>query len=120
MKTHIKAVLGCVLAACLCSTAWAKVVTSKDLVGKKICWTAPTAPSTAQSTETTYYPGGKFYNTYWGKVTCQGFPGAGHCVADNGSASFDEGRVEKLPDGTFKVTVIVNGRSYENTGHYCQ
>jgi hypothetical protein len=115
MKTHGKAVLGCVLAACLSSTAMAKPATMKDLVGKKICWTAPTAPGPATSTVTTYYPGGKSYNTYWGRVTCQGV----HCVADKGS--YDIGApIEKLPDGTFKSTVTVNGVSYENTGHYCQ
>jgi hypothetical protein len=118
MNTHGKAVVSCVLAASLSSMAMANPVNyQKDLMGKKVCWTAPTAPSSAQSTESTYYPGRKFYNTYWGNGTCQGSLIAAHCVADKGA--FDS-HIEKLPDGTFKGTVIVNGVSYENTGRYCQ
>ena len=113
MKTHGKAVLGCVLAACLTSIAVAKPVNyEKDLLGKKVCWTTPSAPSTAQVTETTYSPGRKFYSTYWGNGACQG----SHCVTDKGNF---ESHVEKMPDGTFKSTTGINGAVYESTGHYC-
>ena len=112
MKTHGKVVVGCVLAACLGSTAMARPATSKDFVGKKICWTTPTAPPTASSTVSTYYPGGKFNNTYWGNGICQ----AHHCVADNGTYDV---QTEKLSDGTFKSTTNVGGAIYESTGRYC-
>jgi len=103
------------LAGCLSSTAMAKPATSKDLVGK-ICWATPTAsfaaPNCANSVDT-YYPGGKFHSTCWGNGTCQG----NHCVSETGT--FDR-QLEKLPDGTFKATVVFHGVTYEGTGHYCQ
>jgi hypothetical protein len=113
MKTHGKAslVLGCLLAACLSSTAMAKTATMKDLVGKKICWSSPNSP--VSSSTTTYYPGGKYYNTYWGNGVFTGT----HNVTDKGSF---EAHTEKLPDGTLKSTVIVNGANYEYTGRCCQ
>ncbi len=114
MSIYRKAFLGCVISASLSSTALAKPVDyAKDLVGKKVCWTTPTAPSSAQSTESTYYPGRKFNNTYWGNGKCQGH----HCVTDNGE--FDS-HMDKLPDGTFKSTTDINGAHYESTGRYCQ
>jgi hypothetical protein len=68
MEIHGKAVLGCALAACLSSAAVANPVNyEKDLAGKKVCWDAPTAPQAAASTQTTFYPGGKALNSYWGQ-----------------------------------------------------
>jgi hypothetical protein len=113
MKTQGKAVLGCVVAACLSSTAMARPTTPKDFAGKKVCWNSPTAPPTCANAEETYYPGGKFYSTCWGNGTCH----AHHCDTDKGSFDF---QTEKLRDGTFKATVNINGAIYESTGHYCQ
>lgn len=119
MKTHGKAILGCVLAASLCSAAMAKPTTEKDYVGKKICWTpVPGSPSGAVPSETTYFPGRKYHSTYWGNGTYDGTgPGFHHNVTDNGT--FDS-HTEKLPDGTFKSTVNINGLVIESTGRYCQ
>jgi hypothetical protein len=117
MKTLGKAVLGCVLAACLSSTAMAKPATLKDFEGKKICWTpVPGSPSGAVPGETTYYARGKFYNTYWGHGTLTKTPQGFHADTDNGSY---DSRPEKLPDGTFKSTVNINGLVIESTGRYC-
>jgi hypothetical protein len=102
-----------VLAGCFSSTAVAKPVAWKDLVGKKVCWTFPTAPPNCANGADTYYAGGKYNSYCFGNVTCQGH----HCVGDNGTF---ERQMEKLPDGTFKGTVVSNGVTYEGTGHYCQ
>lgn len=120
MKIYGKAVLGCVLAACLSSAAVANPVNyEKDLAGKKICWNAPTAPPAAASTETSFYPGGKAVNSYSGalKITRKG-NGWSHVDTEKGT-SF-ESHIEKLPDGTFKFTDIIGGGTYEGTGRYCQ
>ena len=114
MNTLGKVTLGCVLAASLSWPATANPVNYKrDLEGRKICWTSPTAPAAAQGSSTTFYAGGKAYNTYWGQMTISGH----HVDAERGSF---ESNLDKLPDGTFKVSDNIGGKVYESTGRYCQ
>jgi hypothetical protein len=118
VKTYGKAVLGCALAACLSSTAMANPVNyQKDLVGRKICWYTADLPSycgnaCVNSSTTTYYPGNKFYNSYWGNGSFVG----NHATSDKGG--FDA-YTEKLADGTFKWTVSQHGHKIEYSGKYC-
>jgi hypothetical protein len=93
-----------VVAACQSSTGMAN-----DAVGKKICWTL----GAGDSGVLTNYSGGKFSDTHWGNGTCQGR----HCVSNY--MTLDR-QFEKLPDGTFKLTVVLYGKTFEGTAHYCQ
>jgi hypothetical protein len=121
MKTHGKAVLGCVLAACLSSAAIAGPATMKDLVGKKICWVV-TASNRAVRWESpvtsTYSAGGRYYDTLRGAgtftLTASGF----HAATAKGSL---DSQIEKLSDGSFKSTEVANGHeTFVATGQYCQ
>jgi hypothetical protein len=117
MKTHGKAVLGCMLVTCLSSTAMANPATMKDLVGKKICWVTPNPPPGGVNSSTSKYsPGGKYDSTAWGAGKFAATAGGFHYDTERGS--FDA-RIEKLPDGAFKSTVTFNGTVTESTGRYC-
>jgi hypothetical protein len=75
-RSILTVALSCILAAGLSSTATAKPVTAKDVVGKKICWNTPNAPfgtpAGCVNDVTTYYHHGKFHSTCWGNGSCKG------------------------------------------------
>jgi hypothetical protein len=83
-----------VLVNCLSFTVMAKPVKydSKELVGKKVCWTDAVDGTTGY---VMFFPGGKNYSTDQGNCICQG----NHCDCDRGTW---DGQINKLPDGTFK------------------
>jgi hypothetical protein len=113
-----KAALGCALAACLFSPVLAKPVNyQKDLVGRKICWYTSDLPSycgnaCVNSSTTTYLPGNKYYNTYWGNGSFVGQQN----TTDKGVF---ESVLELSADGTFRNTVRQPGHTIVYTGKYC-
>jgi hypothetical protein len=106
-KAFLSLAAGAALASALLSPAMAKLATTADLSGRKICW--------GNGDTMTFSPGGKFSSTQYGDgtwaVTAVGVQlHAAHI-------HFTQWDIEKLPDGTFTRT---DGYAdSEATGKYC-
>jgi hypothetical protein len=91
------------------SLAMAKPVVSADLAGKKFCWNDG-------GTEN-YAADGKYSSTHDGQ-------GAWAIVANGVQISTNQinglADMQKLPDGTFTATWLIDGKPKTWTGHYCE
>ena len=103
------------------SSAIAGAVTTKDLAGKKICWTN----SVVGATVSTYGPGNKYTNPVDGTGTWAITAVGVEIRASTYSYVAD---VQKLPDGTFTAYTrvptntnpsSVRGTDVKSTGKYC-
>jgi hypothetical protein len=84
-------------------------VTNADLSGKKFCWNDGGSEN--------YYPDGKYSGANDGKGTWTITAKGVQISTDQISGLAD---MQKLPDGTFTATWIVDGKPKTWTGHYCQ
>lgn len=89
--------------------AMAAPVTEADLAGKKFCWNDGGTES--------YYNDGRYSSSNDGNGTW--------AVTDKGvriSTNQIDGLadMQRLPDGTFTATWVVNGKPETWTGHYCR
>ncbi len=91
------------------SPAIAAPVTNADLSGKKFCWNDG-------GTEN-YYADGKYSSSNDGKGTWAVTDKGVQISTDRISGLAD---MQKLSDGTFTATWLVNGKPQTWTGHYCQ
>jgi len=91
------------------SSAMASPVTSADLSGKKFCWNDG-------GTEN-YHADGKYFSTHDGTGTWVVTP-AGVQISTNQISGLAQ--MQRLPDGAFTSTWIVNGKPKTWTGHYCK
>ena len=93
----------------LLSPAMATPVTNADLSGKKFCWN--------DGGSETYYVDGKYSSTHDGvgtwEVTAKGVQ-----ISTNQISGLAD--MQKLPDGSFTATWIVDGKPKTWTGHYCE
>ena len=90
------------------SPAVATPVTSADLAGKKFCY--------MDGGTEMYYPDGKYVSSNDGTGTW--------AITDKGVQITTKqitglADMQKLPDGTFAATWIVDGKPQTWTGHYC-
>jgi hypothetical protein len=90
------------------SPAAARPATDADLAGKKFCWNDGGAE--------TYYPGGKYSSTHDGEGTWVVTP-RGVQISTNQITGLAD--IQRLADGTFTATWIVDGKPKTWTGHYC-
>jgi hypothetical protein len=110
MKAHFVFVAAVLCGPLLCaSPAAARPVAEADLSGRKFCWNDG-------GTET-YSPGGKYSSTHDGEGTWAIAPN-GVQISTNQIAGLAD--MQKLADGTFTATWIVDGKPKTWTGHYCQ
>jgi hypothetical protein len=93
----------------LSSPAMATPVTKADLSGKKFCWNDG-------GTEN-YQADGQYFSTHDGKGTWAVTPN-GVQISTNQIKGLAD--MQKLPDGTFTATWLVNGKPKVWTGHYCE
>ena len=93
----------------LSAPAIARPVISADLSGKKFCWNDG-------GTET-YRADGKYSSTHDGEGTWVVTP-KGVQISTNQIRGLAD--MQKLSDGTFTATWIVNGKPKTWTGHYCE
>jgi hypothetical protein len=100
--------LGCCVALFAASSAAATPVTASDLSGKKFCWNDG-------GTEN-YYAGGKYVSTHDGEGTWA-ITDKGVDIRTNQIVGVAD--MQKLADGTFTATWIVDGKPKTWTGHYC-
>ena len=103
----LAAALGLVLSSA--SPAIAAPVTESDLAGKKFCY--------MDGGTEMYYADGKYVSSNDGTGTW--------AVTDKGVQITTKqitglADMQKLPDGTFAATWIVNGKPKTWTGHYCE
>jgi hypothetical protein len=98
-----------VISIAFSSSAIATPVTNLELSGKEFCWNDG-------GTEN-YYPGGKYSSTHDGHGTW--------AITDKG-VQIDTNQIsgladmQKLPDGTFTATWLVDGKAKTWIGHYLQ
>jgi hypothetical protein len=90
------------------SRAPAAPVTAADLSGKKFCWNDG-------GTEN-YDADGKYHSTHDGTGTWAITAGGVQIKTNQISGLAD---MQKLPDGTFTATWLVDGKPKTWTGHYC-
>jgi hypothetical protein len=97
------------LTSILSSPAIATPVTKADLAGKKFCY--------MDGGTEVYFADGKYVSTHDGTgtwaITDQGVD-----IKTNQIAGVAD--MQKLPDGTFAATWIVDGKPKTWTGHYCE
>jgi hypothetical protein len=100
--------LGCCVALVAVSPARATPVTVSDLSGKKFCWNDG-------GTEN-YYADGKYVSTHDGRGTWM-VTDKGVDIRTNQITGLAD--MQKLADGTFTATWIVDGKPKTWTGRYC-
>jgi len=88
--------------------AMAGPVTKADLAGKKFCYNDGGAE--------TYFADGKYLSTHDGEGTWEITDKGVQIVTNQISGVAD---MQKLPDGTFTATWIVDGKPKTWIGHYC-
>jgi hypothetical protein len=93
----------------LLSPAMATPATNADLSGKKFCWNDG-------GTET-YFADGKYSSTHDGQGTWA-ITDKGVQITTNQISGLAD--MQKLSDGTFTATWIVDGKPKTWTGHYCE
>ena len=93
----------------LSSSAIAAPVTDADLSGKKFCWNDG-------GTET-YYAGGRYSSSNDGEGTWT-VTANGVAISTNQITGLAD--MQKLADGTFSATWLVDGKPETWTGRYCQ
>jgi hypothetical protein len=103
----LAAAMGLVLSSA--SPAIAAPVTNADLAGKKFCY--------MDGGTEMYYADGKYVSSNDGTGTW--------AITDKGVQITTKqitglADMQKLPDGTFAATWIVNGKPKTWTGHYCE
>lgn len=91
------------------SSAWATSVTHADLSGKKFCWNDG-------GTEF-YNADGTYVSTHDGKGTWSVVEKGVQITTNQISGLAD---MQKLEDGTFTATWMVDGKPMTWTGHYCE
>jgi hypothetical protein len=107
----LPSLIACILAVLIlwASPAMATPVTNADLSGKKFCWNDG-------GTEN-YYADGKYVSTHDGVGTWAITP-TGVQISTNQIKGLAD--MQKLADGTFAATWIVDGKPKTWTGHYCE
>ena len=100
---------GLCLPVLIVSPAAARPVTESDLAGKKFCWNDG-------GTEN-YEAGGKYSSTHDGEGTWAVTP-KGVQISTNQITGLAD--MQRLADGTFTATWLVDGKLKTWTGHYCQ
>src|ERR1700722_6138288 len=99
----------CVAVTFLSSTAMATPVTRADLSGKKFCWNDG-------GTEN-YYADGTYVSTHDGKGTWS-IESKGVQITTNQISGLAD--MQRLADGEFTATWMVDGRPKTWTGRYCE
>jgi hypothetical protein len=97
------------LLSAMASPALAAPVTDADLSGKKFCWNDG-------GTEN-YDADGKYHSTHDGTGTWVVTP-AGVQISTNQISGLAD--MQKLPDGSFTATWMVDGKPKTWTGRYCE
>lgn len=106
---NVVGILFALLPLALAAPAQAKPVTVADLSGKKFCWNDG-------GTET-YSSDGKYSSTHDGEGTWT-VTSNGVSISTNQIVGVAD--MQKLQDGSFTATWIVDGKPKTWTGHYCQ
>ena len=96
-----------VISTAFSSSAMATPVTNLDLSGKEFCWNDG-------GTEN-YYPGGKYSSTHDGHGTWA-ITDKGVEISTNQISGLAD--MQRLPDGTFTATWLVDGKPKTWVGHY--
>jgi hypothetical protein len=109
MRKALSSIAGCLaVSLLLLPPAMAAPVTNADLSGKKFCWN--------DGGRETYRADGKYSSTHDGEGTWVVTPKG---VQINTNQIRGLADIQKLSDGTFTATWIVNDKPKTWTGRYC-